>query len=287
MITAREVRQIAERVFNARKYRIRTHVMAQVVSYDAASNTVAVQPVTRAIRITDADNLTTVDLPQVSEVPVHQVGAGKLWCTVAPTEGSYGLLHISDRIIDDWLAAGGVVDPTSIRCHDISDAVFEPSYLPLVEDGDNGALVEPVQEDRISLRTRTGLTEVSVLDDETVEVNVNDGKATVSIDTSGNVSITSDGDVTITSDGNVTTSATETVVQDGTDWAIQFTAMKTAFDQLKNELNALVTVYNAHIHITTATVGMGPPGVIAPTVSTGTSPTASMDGAKITDVRLP
>jgi len=37
---------------------------------------------------------------------------------------------------------------------------------------------------------------------------------------------------------------------------------------LEEGYNALVAKYNAHIHITTATVGLAPVGVIAPTVST-------------------
>ena len=200
---AREANLIAEQVFDAKKYRIRTHVIALVVDYDDATNTVTVQPVTRAIRLTDPDNVTTFDLPQISEVPVLQRGSGKVWLTVAPAVDTYGLCHISDRIIDDWLAAGGIVDPTGIRCHDLSDAIFEPSLLHLVDEEDNGKFTAAIETDRISMRTRTGKTEVSVLDDETIEINVNDGKASITIDTSGNVSVESQGDVSIAADGDV------------------------------------------------------------------------------------
>lgn len=211
---AREVMRIAGQVFDARKYEIRTHIIAQVSSYDAAKNTVTVQPVTKAVRFTDAENLTTVQLPQISEVPVLQTGSGKVWCTVAPAVGSYGLLHVSDRTIGDWMAAGGIVEPSEIRCHDKSDAIFEPSMLHLVEEGDSGAFAEPIKTDRISLRTRSGLTEISVLDDESVEVNVNDGKATIIIDVDGNVSITAAGNLDAEVDGDATLTATS-VTLDG------------------------------------------------------------------------
>ena len=80
----------------------------------------------------------------------------------------------------------------------------------------------------------------------------------------------------------------QVILNDGADNAVQFSAMQTAFDNLKSELNALVTAYNAHIHITTATVGAtATPGVIAPTTTQGTAPAADMSGAKVDKVRLP
>lgn len=92
------------------------------------------------------------------------------------------------------------------------------------------------------------------------------------------------------------TSGTKTVVTAGTvlelqgnaDFAVAYTDLKLAFDQLKTDLNALITAYNAHIHVTTATIGPGPAlGVISPTVSTGTPSTADMSGAKISDIKVP
>ena len=52
-----------------------------------------------------------------------------------------------------------------------------------------------------------------------------------------------------------------------TNWAVKYTELKTAFDLLKTEVNAFITMYNAHIHITTATVALSPVGVISPTVA--------------------
>ena len=41
---------------------------------------------------------------------------------------------------------------------------------------------------------------------------------------------------------------------------------------LRNKLNDLTNLFNSHIHVTTATVGTGSPGVIAPTTSTASPP---------------
>ena len=62
---------------------------------------------------------------------------------------------------------------------------------------------------------------------------------------------------------------------------VRFKKLSDGFDTLKSDLNSLVTAYNSHTHITTATVGPTPtPGIIAPTPSTGTPSTAEISGAK-------
>ena len=72
-----------------------------------------------------------------------------------------------------------------------------------------------------------------------------------------------------------------------TDFAVRYSELKTGFDQLKTDFNNLITAYNAHIHITTATVGVGLPGVIAVTTSVGSSSTADIDNSKVEEVKLP
>jgi hypothetical protein len=206
---AREVGKIAASVFDAKKYELRTHVFVKVLEYDGATNAIKVQQVRKAIRFTDAENIETVELPPLSEVIVRQVGSGKLWLTVAPQVDTYGYLHISDRDIDAWRENGGkdsdrFVEPTDTRCMDLRDAVFEPSLIHLGDDEDSGAFGEPIKTDRISLRTRSGLTEISILDDESITVNVNDGNATVVIDPDGNVTLTNAGNLSVTTDGDIT-----------------------------------------------------------------------------------
>ncbi len=48
---------------------------------------------------------------------------------------------------------------------------------------------------------------------------------------------------------------------------------KAEIEALRDTVNSLITAYNSHIHITTATVGASPtPGVISPTTSSATPP---------------
>lgn len=283
MSLVRFLKKLARSIARAEVQQVRTWDIGQVVEYDDTRNAAKIRLCVKGIRTEDPENDTTIELPVLEDVPVLQKGSGKLLESCGPAPGSYGMVFYSHRDIEAWLANGGIVDPGNTRHWDLSDAVFIMGLYPFVVDGDNGQIEEPIKTDRISLRTRSGLTEVSVLDDESVSVNVNDGAATVTIDVDGNISITSTGDVSAQADGTITTSATETVIQDGTDFAVQFTAMKTAFDTLKSELNSLITIFNAHIH----------PGVLAGGASTavtatpGTPPTATMDSAKVVDVRMP
>lgn len=280
MIGYREIKQVVMHVWSTLQPQIRTHLIGQVVSYDPEVNTAEIQPVTTTLRTRDPVNLTTKQLPVLRDVPVEQRGSGKLWMTVAPAVGSYGVLHVYDREIETWLANGGIVDPNDPRMHNLSDVSFTPGMTPLKEDGDKGLIAEPIETDRVSMRTRSGVTKISVIDDETVEI-INE-KATITIDVDGNVSIETEGDITMTADGNVTTAAAETVIQAGADYAVQYTALKSAFDQFKSDFDNFVTItYNTHMHPTAA---VGAPSV--PTV-TGLTSTADMSGAKVSDVRLP
>ena len=56
--------------------------------------------------------------------------------------------------------------------------------------------------------------------------------------------------------------------------------VKGEISALRDTVNSLVTAYNAHIHVTTATIGASPtPGVISPTTSTASPPAAVGDVA--------
>lgn len=252
------------RLVRAEMADIHTHLPAQVVSYDAATNTCKVRPCINRIRSEDPEN-NTVEGAILEDVPVKQFGSGKCLLTVAPQAGSYGWLEISERSLESWLMNGNVQTPTNGRKFDLSDAIFDPGLYTLKSDGNNGLISPAINTDRIELRTRACTTFIAVVDDETIE-----------IETSGDVNITATGDTNI--------NGTAIVLNSGSDWAVQYTALKSAFDTLKNDFNTFVTtIYNLHVH----------PGVMAGPASTavtptvGTSTTADMSSSKVSDVNLP
>jgi hypothetical protein len=182
----RKIQKLIRRHVDFALSHVHTHIPAQVISYDSGDNTVSVQPCIKVLRTTDPDN-DTIELPVIEDVPVSLLGSGKCLLTVAPQAGSYGVLHVAERSLERWILEGGVVEPGSVRKFDISDCFFVPGIYPTVTDGDNGKLQSAVATDRIEIRTRSGDTTVSVLDDETVEIK--NASATIAIDSSGNVNI--------------------------------------------------------------------------------------------------
>ena len=67
---------------------------------------------------------------------------------------------------------------------------------------------------------------------------------------------------------------------------VRFSKLEDGYNKLKDDLNAFITKYNAHIHVTTATIGLGPAvGIISPTTSTETPSSASIADAKIDEIK--
>jgi hypothetical protein len=157
-------------LFRAEMATVRTNTVCQVISYDGATNLVSLQPCVKALTPHDIDNPSKA-LPPLNDIPVYQHGSGQVLCTVAPATGSYGLYVVSDRNVDNWITLGGVVDSGSRDNFNLSSGFFLPGLYPTVTDGNNGKLAGAVQTDRVSLRTRDGASEVSVLTDGTVEIN--------------------------------------------------------------------------------------------------------------------
>jgi hypothetical protein len=200
----REIKLLASRIAKAEAARVRTCTVGQITEYDATRNAVKIRLCVKSMRTEDPENMTTVEMPVLEDIPVQQFGSGKLLFCVPPAVNSYGTLFFSDRDLEAWLMAGGIVDPANMRKWDLSDAIFIPGLYPFIVDGDNGQIEEAIKIDRVSMRTRSGLTEISVLSDESITVNVNDGKAAVTIDKDGNVTITTAGNLSATADGDIT-----------------------------------------------------------------------------------
>jgi hypothetical protein len=189
---ARLVVQVIKREIKKAFADLHTTMPAQVTGYDASTNTCSVRPCIKRIRTNDPEN-NSVEIGELKDVPVKLMGSGKLLLSIVPQVGSYGMLTCSERSIAEWMNSGGIVDPKTVRKFSLSDAIFDPGLYPLVDDGNNGKLAVPPATDRISLRTRTGNTEISVLDDETVVIKNATGsfemKSSGQVDINGNFTV--------------------------------------------------------------------------------------------------
>lgn len=66
---------------------------------------------------------------------------------------------------------------------------------------------------------------------------------------------------------------------------VGYTELKAGFDQLKSDVNALISTFNAHVH---PFVGVGPgnPGTTTPTATSGTPSAASIDNCKKDNLKI-
>jgi hypothetical protein len=136
-------------------YLLRTGTPGVVVSFNQSQNTVQVQPSLMGKQ----RNRDARPLPELLDVPVAFYGAGGYVVTHLPKKGDVCLLIASDRSLSRWKQAGGVIDPTERRRHNLTDSVaffglnhFADSY-PDVKDG-------------IDIRTRDGTTYINLLADQ-------------------------------------------------------------------------------------------------------------------------
>lgn len=92
-----------------------------VQSFDAATQTVSVQPAIQAARILTDGTRETVTLPLLVDVPVVFPGGGGLVLTMPVAAGDEALVVFSARCIDAWWQSGGVQPAMEARLHDLSD----------------------------------------------------------------------------------------------------------------------------------------------------------------------
>ena len=191
-----------------------------------------------------ADSDDSENLPIIEDVPVSFPGSGDFWLTFDIKKDSYVLLIFSERSIAKWLVKGGIVDPEQNRTFDLSDAIAIAGINPFPDFIPNG-----FPTDGFSLTNRTGTTYFEIIDGKIV----------------------------------LNSLLVELAESGATDFAVAYTDLKTAFDQLKQDLNTLINLYNFHVH-SGVTTG---PGSTGTTPSVGTPSSADMTAAKVDKVKVP
>lgn len=204
----RAIKKLVNAIVSKRIAHIHTTIPAQVVSYDATKNTCSIQPCIGVMRTDDTDTGYS-DFPQLDDIPVGFPGNGDAFLTCPVKADSYGIYHVAEEDINNWLNSGGVVAPSSVDRFNLDSGFFEPR-APWMFDSSFGEIAT----DRCSIRTRDGSAEISVLENGQIEIK-----------TTG-----------------------EVIINDGSDYGVQFTAMKTAYDSMKTEITTFVTAVAGHTH---------------------------------------
>lgn len=111
-----------------------------IQSFDAAAQTVTVQPALREKMCIDGDE-SWVDIPLLVDVPIVVPRAGGYALTLPIQQGDECLVVFGDMCIDGWWQSGGVQNQVECRRHDLSDGFAiigvwsQPKVLPAYSTG--------------------------------------------------------------------------------------------------------------------------------------------------------
>lgn len=118
--------ELIRRAVESRVADIHVAMPAIVRSYDAAKQTVEVQPATRRVIEDEEGDLWEEDFPPIPNVPVEWPGGGGMYLHFPITAGDTGLLVFCERSIGEWRETAKQATPGDTRLHGLSAAVFRP-----------------------------------------------------------------------------------------------------------------------------------------------------------------
>lgn len=117
-------------------------------------------------------------------------------------------------------------------------------------------------------------------------------KAEIYMTNDGSIIITGETDIDINGDkininaaDTVTINSSTTEINGNADNAVRYSALETAFNQLKQDYDNLVSGFNAHVHATAAVGPPVPPTPVPPFIPASSS-TADITGSKIDEVKV-
>jgi hypothetical protein len=114
-------RERAAKQMNARLAKVWTAIPGIIQSFNAAQQTVVVQPAIRAVTFDMLGQPTNVPLPLLLDCPVQFPAGGGYTLTFPVAPGDECLVVFSARCIDAWWQSGGVQNQAVLRMHNLSD----------------------------------------------------------------------------------------------------------------------------------------------------------------------
>lgn len=163
-----------------------------IQSFNPAHVTCVVRLAIEGINQDDDDNIASLELPLLVDVPVVFPRGGGCTLTFPVQHGDECLVIFADRCIDFWWQSGGVQKAVSDRMHDLSDA------FALVGPQSQAHKIDDISTRAAQLRTDDGAAFVEVGTDHAINLTT-PGKLTANAQ--GGVEITAP---TITLNGDVT-----------------------------------------------------------------------------------
>jgi hypothetical protein len=182
--------EVLRLAFRAMQSRLWTALPGIVQKFDAAANTVDVQPSINGIASNPDGSTSSLQMPALLDCPVVWQGGGDCTLTFPIKPGDECLVVFASRCIDAWWSQGGVQDPPEIRLHNLSDGF---ALVGLKSKPNTFA----IDTSSVQLRSDDGLAFVSI----------NPSSHEVKIQTSGDLTVGVTGAVNVTVGGNMTVTA--------------------------------------------------------------------------------
>lgn len=118
--------ELVRRALESRIADIHVATPAIVRSYDAAKQTVSVQPAVRRVIEDEDGDFWEEDFPPIDNVPVEWPGGGGMYLHFPLAAGDSGVLVFCERSIAEWRDTGKQATPRDLRVHGLGSAVFRP-----------------------------------------------------------------------------------------------------------------------------------------------------------------
>ena len=109
---------------------LHTSMPGKVLAFNAAKNTVKVQPLLQRVFVHANGAEEPQSIPPLEDVPVVYPRAGGFRMSWPLQEGDGVLLVFCERSIDQWSVDGAETVPEPPRKHDLADAVALPGLFP-------------------------------------------------------------------------------------------------------------------------------------------------------------
>jgi hypothetical protein len=134
---------------------VRVCIPAEVVSWNAAKQTITAQPLIREKIINRQDGTQGfVSLPQLVDVPVCFPQGGDYVLTFPIAAGDEVLIVFADTCIDQWWASGGEQNWNDRRRHDLADAIAVVGINSVPN------VIPSIASDATELRSKDGNTKI-------------------------------------------------------------------------------------------------------------------------------
>jgi len=181
--------QMIETAMDSLSRSLRVAVPAIVEAFDPETQTVTCTPTFRQHFI-DEDGIEQVqNLPKIANIPICIPEAKGFSVTLPISKGDEVILLICDRALDGWFEQGGIQNQSTLRLHNLSDAVA------IIGINSKPNTIQNYSTDKIQVRNIDATTALEI--DGNGQLKAFTQSETITIDSNGNATVQADTKITL------------------------------------------------------------------------------------------